>query len=229
MKRYLCLAAILAALFLLAACGGNPPAGSPSEGMSSSVGSSEGESSSSEPEPSTPEEAGEGEDGAQLNPSTPWVEPEGGIFPNEKIYPEGDTPVTQQEREAFFSYLEQSLTDDQHGGMLCGQDYIHIWAMDMDQVDQVIRSYNGPTGRVQCELADYSMAQLKTIVGELQESEIAPNILAAELTLDNRVMVTVQGEENEAAVNAFLERYPEKSAVATFLLTPTPPGQNPNT
>lgn len=144
----------------------------------------------------------------------------------------------------FLTYMQQSLTDDQHGGMHRVSDfngsglhlhggpdkadpYIVIWVIDKNIVDRIIESYSEQKVDIVCVDAAYSIGQLNSIMSELQNSEISANINGIALSDDNKVIVDVIGETNQDKVNGFLQTYKYKDAISLFIRSGN--GDNPTT
>lgn len=164
---------------------------------------------------------------------------------SEQTIPNTDTqqpPVySEQALIDFLTYLEQSLTDEQHGGLYRTSDfngsgidlhggpdkadpYIVVWVIDKDTVNRIIESYTGQRVDIVCIDAAYSMNRLNAILSELESSEIAAYINAMVLSDDNKVMIDVVGKDNQDQVDGFLQTYKYKDAVSLFVR----PGNNEN-
>lgn len=116
--------------------------------------------------------------------------------------PEQPPVYSEQALENCLAYLQQSLTDEQHGGIYRisdfngsglslhgGQDkadpYILIWAVDEAAIKRVIGSYSGQKTEIVNVSAAYTLRQLNSVISELQNSEIATNINGMVLGEDN--------------------------------------------
>ena len=146
-----------------------------------------------------------------------------------------DQPPVYSEHplENCLAYLQQSLTDEQHGGIYRisdfngsglalhgGQDkadpYILIWAVDEAAIKRVIESYSGQKTEIVNVSAAYTLRQLNSVISELQNSEIATNINGMVMGENNRVLLDVIGKDNQEKVNSFLQSYDNKAAVTLF-------------
>lgn len=147
--------------------------------------------------------------------------------------PEPPPVYSEQALENCLAYLQQSLTDEQHGGIYRisdfngsglaqhgGQDkadpYILIWVVDEAAIKRVIENYSGQKTEIVSAPAAYTLRQLNSIISELQNSEIATNINGLVLGEDNRVLVDIIGKDNQEKVNSFLQSYDNKAAVTLF-------------
>lgn len=148
--------------------------------------------------------------------------------------PEQPPVYSEQALENCFTYLQQSLTDEQHGGIYRISDfngsglalhggpdkadpYILIWAVDEAAIKRVIENYSGQKTEIINAPASYTLHQLNSIISEIQKSEIATNINGMVLGEDNRILVDIIGKDNQEKVNSFLQSYDNKAAVTLFV------------
>jgi hypothetical protein len=164
----------------------------------------------------------------------------------EPNYTDEVSTYSEQDVDDYLTYLKQSLSEDQHGGIYRVSDYnssgidIHggadqadpyilLWAVDKTGIESAIESYSGQEVKIVQKDAKYSLHQLNTVLDDLQNNDIAQSIDGMVLGEDNKIHVDVIGQGNAINFNQFWASYENEDAISFSVLEADNPEAEPTT